>query len=91
MDAFTADYLTNLTAELSAPLIAKVARRFQKAWQGDEMTQALERCLHLAILIMVSRANLDTEEEALLADIFTHFFQMDAVATQLLPLYEANL
>ena len=41
MDVFTADYLSNLTAELSAPLIAKASRRFKEVWSGDEMDQAL--------------------------------------------------
>ncbi|PIE79718.1 MAG: hypothetical protein CSA11_10855 [Chloroflexi bacterium] len=93
MDPFTADFLANLTAELSALLIAKVARRFQKTWQEDDMTEALERCVQFAILAMVSRANWDAavealsaEEEGLLSDIFTQFFHMDAVATQILPL-----
>ncbi|MCP4425078.1 MAG: hypothetical protein GY803_11330, partial [Chloroflexi bacterium] len=87
MDIFTADYLTNLAAELSAPVIAKVARRFQTAWQGDASEQALQHCLQAGIYGMVSRASLDApEEEALLADIFSDFFQSSDIVTELVKL-----
>ncbi len=80
MDAFAADYLSNLAAELSAPIIAKVARRMADKWQGDETAQALQRCVQAGILGMVSRASQDEPEQtALLSDIFTDFFgQADA-------------
>ncbi|GIK58135.1 MAG: hypothetical protein HND44_10700 [Chloroflexi bacterium] len=84
MDAFTADFLSNLAAELSAPIIAKVAQRFQAKWQGDESSQALQRCLHAGVVGMVSKANLDAPDyEALLSDIFTEFFGSTAVAKEL--------
>ncbi|MBX3056980.1 MAG: SUMF1/EgtB/PvdO family nonheme iron enzyme [Anaerolineae bacterium] len=84
MDAFTADYLSNLAAELSAPIIAKVAQRFQAKWQGDESSQALQRCLYAGVVGMVSKANLDVPDyEALLSDIFTDFFGSTAVSTEL--------
>jgi len=87
MDAFTAAYLTNLAAELSALLIPKVARRLRDGWQGDEAGQALQRCLHAGILGMVSKASADNpEENALLADIFGDFCRNDAVAAELMRL-----
>ena len=87
MDAFTADYLTNLAAELSAPVITNVARRLRDTWQGDESSQALQRCIHAAILAMISRASLDNIEsaadtEALLVDIFSEFFANSDVAVE---------
>ena len=91
MDAFTADYLANLTADLTTLLIPKAARRFKEAWQGDPMAQALQRCTYTAVLAMVSHASLDLpEEETLLADIFTHFFHNPDVATELMRLVRAQ-
>ncbi|MCP4426003.1 MAG: NACHT domain-containing protein, partial [Chloroflexi bacterium] len=87
MDAFTADFLTNLAAELSAPVIAKVARRFQQAWQGDESEQALQHCVQAGVYGMVSRASLDEPDEAaLLADIFTAFFSSGDMAAEVVKL-----
>ncbi|HIP70458.1 MAG TPA: hypothetical protein EYH05_03580, partial [Anaerolineae bacterium] len=92
MDAFTADFLSNLAAELSAPVIAKVAGRFRPAWQGDESSQALQRCVYAGILAMVSRASLDAPAyEALLADIFTGFFQSREVANEVAKLVRQPL
>ena len=92
MDAFTADFLSNLAAELSAPVIAKVAGRFRQAWQGDESSQALQRCVYAGILAMVSRASLDAPAyEALLADIFTGFFQSREVANEVAKLVRQPL
>jgi len=83
MDAFTADYLSNLAAELSAPIIAKVARRMADKWQGDETGQALQRCVQAGILGMISLASQDEPEQtALLSDIFTYFFADADVARE---------
>ncbi len=83
MDAFTADYLSNLTAELSAPIIVKVARRMAEKWQGDETARALQRCVQAGILGMVSRASQDEPEQtALLSNIFTDFFGQADVAKE---------
>ena len=51
MDRFTADYLVNLTADLSALLVRRVAQRFKDTWQGDPMAQALQRCTYTAVMI----------------------------------------
>ncbi|MBK8989786.1 MAG: SUMF1/EgtB/PvdO family nonheme iron enzyme [Chloroflexi bacterium] len=83
MDAFTADYLSNLAAELSAPIITKVARRMADKWPGDETARALQRCVQAGILGMVSRASQDEPEQtALLSDIFTDFFGQADVAKE---------
>ncbi|MGB4949066.1 MAG: hypothetical protein WBO55_00265, partial [Rhizobiaceae bacterium] len=83
MDAFAADYLSNLAAELSAPIIDKVARRMADKWQGDETARALQRCVQAGILGMVSRASQDEPEQtALLSDIFTDFFGQADVAKE---------
>lgn len=91
MDPFTAAYLANLTANLSALVIPKVARRFASAWSGDESSQAMERCLHIAILGMVSKASADVpEQQTLLADIFTAFFQDEELAVHLMRLVRSQ-
>ncbi len=87
MDPFTTAYLSNLTANLAALVIPKVARRFQATWSGSDSNQAIERCLHLAIIGMVSKASTDVpEQQHLLADIFSDFFQNEELAIHLMRL-----
>jgi hypothetical protein len=91
MDPFTADFLANLAAELSAPVIAVAARRLKERWQGDAAGQALQRCLEAGVLGMVSRASLDEPEQAaLLADIFRAFFGDPAVAREVTRLIQVQ-
>jgi hypothetical protein len=87
MDPFTTAYLANLAANLSALIIPKAARRLEEQWQGEPSAAALQRCLEAAILGMVSKASLDEpEQQQLLADIFSDFFQDKAVAVELMRL-----
>ena len=88
MDAFTADYLDNLTTDLTASLIRTATRRFKEEWQGEPMAQALRRCTYTAVLAMISRAtaNIDQDEAAQLVDIFTDFCHNPDVVTELMHL-----
>jgi formylglycine-generating enzyme required for sulfatase activity len=86
VDGFTAAYLANLLANLSARLIEQIAPRFAQ-WQPDPMKPALERCLQLGVMGIVARASLDEpERETLLADIFERFFSQADVAKELASL-----
>ena len=87
MDPFTTAYLSNLAANLSALVIPRVTRRFQATWLGTDSNQAIERCLHLAIIGMVSKASTDVpEQQHLLADIFSDFFQSEELVIHLMRL-----
>lgn len=44
MNTLTADFLTNLAAELSGALIPALARRLRDNWQGDASARAIEAC-----------------------------------------------
>jgi hypothetical protein len=87
MDGFSAAYLANLLANLSAQIIPKAESRFREQWQGPPAVAALQRCLQDGILMMVSKASADVpEEEVLLEDIFSDFFAHAEVAIHLMSL-----
>jgi formylglycine-generating enzyme required for sulfatase activity len=91
MDVFTSAYLANLAANLSALILPKAARRLQEQWQGEPSAAALQRCLEAGVLGMVSKASLDEpDQEHLLADIFSDFFQDRGVAQELTRLLQAH-
>jgi hypothetical protein len=91
MNALTADFLTNLAAELGGMIIPALARRLRDGWQGDASARAIEACFAAgltALALEASAANPD--EEALLADIFRDFFRDSAVHPHLLTLARGN-
>ncbi len=75
MDPFTADYLANLTADLTAHTLQATGRRVRESIAGAENEWALRRCIEAgvaALVIVASDAN--PEEQDLLTSIFSHFF-----------------
>ena len=91
MNALTADFLTNLAAELSGILIPALARRLRDTWQGDASGRAIEACFAAGLTALALQASAATrDEEALLGDIFRDFFLDTAVHPQLLTLARGN-
>ena len=84
MNSFTADYLTNLAAELTANLLPVLGRRLQSLLTGDETTQAVERSLYRGIVALVAQASAtSSDHEALLASIFADFFAQAEVIQEI--------
>ncbi len=91
MNALTADFLTNLAAELSGALIPALARRLRDTWQGDDGARAIEACFVTGLTALAMQASATTpDEEALLGDIFRDFFHMSDVHPYLLMLARGN-
>ena len=84
MDQFTADYLANLTADLSAQVLNALGKRLRTALQGTEGEQALERAVRAGLAAMLAVASNRTREDyQLLEDIFTAFFSEPDVAQEI--------
>lgn len=87
MDAFTADYLANLTADLTAQVLNAAARRLRQSWQGAEGEQALGRAVQAGVLALLATASAaQPEETALLAEIFSRFFSDEEVGKEVADL-----
>ena len=75
MDAFTADYLANLTADLTAHLITGAGRSLRRKLSGDPEQKALNRCIEAGLVALLTTASADSPAEMdLLADIFNGYF-----------------
>ena len=84
MNQFTADYLANLTADLSAQVLNALGKRLRTALQGTEGEQALERAVRAGLAAMLAVASSRTREDyQLLEDIFTAFFSEPDVAQEI--------
>ena len=56
MNALTADFLTNLAAELGGAIIPALARRLRDGWQGDASARAIEACLPIGLVVLTTQA-----------------------------------
>jgi formylglycine-generating enzyme required for sulfatase activity len=75
MEWFTADYLANLTAELTVKVLEAAGRRTREALTGGPEQEALRRCTLAGLAALLSNAiPEDPEAQALLEDIFRDFF-----------------
>ncbi len=84
MNQFTADYLANLTADLSVQVLNALGRRLRTALQGAEGEQALRRSVRAGLAAMLALAShVPAEEMDLLQDIFTQFFEEQEVAREI--------
>src|SRR3970282_1701100 len=84
MDQFTADYLANLTADLTAQILNAAGRKAREALSGTERQQAVGRCVQAGLIALLTTARAQTGDEAhLLSDIFHTFFTDPAVGGEL--------
>lgn len=91
MDVFTADYLANLTADLSAHLLAATGRRLREALSGTAQEQAVRRCVQAGAVALLSRAGREEPEaRQLLAYIFRRFFRDEEVGRELAAVLRGN-
>jgi formylglycine-generating enzyme required for sulfatase activity len=96
MDPFTADYLANLTADLTAQVVTAAGRRLREALAGTEEEQALRRCLQAGLVALLAQAiaarEAEHEPEArdLLAEIFRDFLGDPDVGRELAALLRGN-
>jgi formylglycine-generating enzyme required for sulfatase activity len=75
MDAFAADYLANLTADLTSKMLSAAGRLVSSRFVGTEREQALERCVYLGMAAMLARArDLPSGEKTYLQGILRCFF-----------------
>jgi len=87
MDQFAADYLANLTAELTGHVIHASGKRLRVFLQGTEEEQALQRAIRAGIAAMLAVAShVSSEEMGLLEDIFRRFFEEEDVAREIADL-----
>ena len=93
MDQFTADYLANLTADLTARVLEAAGRQVREKIAGTEKEQALESCLQAGIvaLLATTSAQVNKDELDLLSDIFQEFFNDPDVGKELEQLRRGNL
>jgi len=91
VDAFTAEYLANLTADLTIHALAAAGRRLRETLGGSEEEQALRRCLQAGIVALLAAATAKASEELdLLADIFGSFFRDPDVGRELAAILRGN-
>ncbi|MCA9996368.1 MAG: SUMF1/EgtB/PvdO family nonheme iron enzyme [Anaerolineales bacterium] len=84
MDQFTADYLTNLAAELSANIIPYLTSSLKSAFVGSEPQQAFNRALEVGLIALLAAASgAEPDEVDLLDGIFRTFFKEPMVAREL--------
>ena len=91
MDPFTADYLANLAAGLTAQVIAAAGRRLRDAVAGSEAEQALRRSVQAGLVGLLATASAGEPEAAdLLAEIFRAFFADPDVGREVAGLLRGN-
>ncbi len=84
MDQFTADYLIQLAAGLSANLVPALTSKLKTALAGDEQRQALDRALEAGVIGLVAAASgAEPHESDHLDGIFRRFFNAPAVGREL--------
>ncbi len=84
MNTFTADFLANLTADLSVKVLEAAGRRLRETLGGTEEQQALHRCVEAGIVTLIAEAAASEPEQiTLLRDIFGDFFAEPSVAYEL--------
>ncbi len=84
MNTFTADFLANLTADLSVKVLEAAGRRLRETLGGTEEQQALRRCVEAGIVTLIAEATASEPEQiTLLRDIFGDFFDEPLVASEL--------
>lgn len=92
MDQFTADYLTNLAAGLSANLLPYIKGKMQQALQGSEQQHALTRALEVGLIALLAAATrAEPDEIDHLDTIFRTFFSKPAVARELANMLRGRL
>ena len=91
MDPFTADYLANLAAGLTAQVVAAAGRRLRDAVAGSEAEQALRRCVQAGLVALLGTASADEPEATgLLAEIFAAYFRDPDVGREVAGLLRGN-
>ena len=91
MDNFTADYLANLTADLTMHALAAAGKRLREAVQGTEKEQAIHRCFGAGVVALLATATTALPAEMdLLADIFGEFLRDEDVGRELAVLLRGD-
>ncbi len=91
MDQFTASYLSELTASLSAGLIEGLTRKLKTDLQGGELRLALDRALDAGVIALVASASgAQPDETDHLDGIFRRFFGEPEVGRELGNLLRHN-
>jgi len=76
MDGFTADFLANLTADLTGKVLEAAGRKLREALSGTEEQQSLHRCVEAGLVALIAEATVEAPESiSLLQDIFAEFFE----------------
>ena len=84
MDPFASSYLAELTAALSAQILAAAGRRMREALSGSEEEQAVGRCVQAGVVALLATAGgEEPEAQDLLAEIFCGFFRDPDVGREL--------
>ncbi len=91
MDQFTASYLSELTASLSAGLIEGLTRKLKTDLQGGELRLALDRALDAGVIALVASASgAQPDETDHLDGIFRRFFGEPEVGRELANILRHN-
>jgi|LGVF01.1.fsa_nt_gb predicted ATPase len=91
MDPFTTGFLTSIAASLTNHVLSALGRRLRDTVAGTEEKKALERCIEVGVVALVTTAGTDVpEEKALLADIFGRFAADEDVGKELGALFRGN-
>ena len=83
MGIFAADYLANLTADLTARVLEAAGHKIGEKVLGTEEEQAVRRCIDAGVWVLMARASGDEPEATELQSIFTAFFSDPGVAHEL--------
>ena len=83
MNGFAADYLANLTADLTAKVLEAAGHKIGEKVLGTEEEQALRRCIDAGVWVLMAHASGDEPESTELQAIFTDFFADPGVAHEL--------
>ncbi|MDY0020145.1 MAG: SUMF1/EgtB/PvdO family nonheme iron enzyme [Anaerolineae bacterium] len=84
MNGFGADYLANLTAELTAKVLDAAGRKVGEKLIGTEEMQAVRRCIDAGVFVLLAHASgAEPESTDLLQEIFTAFFEDPVVISEL--------
>ncbi len=84
MNGFGADYLANLTAELTAKVLEAAGRKLGGKLIGTEEEQAVRRCIDAGVFVLLAHASgAEPESTDLLQEIFTAFFADPVVISEL--------
>jgi hypothetical protein len=91
MDRFAADYLANLTADLTSKLLTALGQNLRESMIGSEEYQSLRHCIETGVGVLLEKVSNDGPETIeLLQDIFTAFFADPSVIAQLRELLYGN-